>query len=217
MTTGNPIEYNNMVRWRKECHEKFGSILDMRVERSPWAFVTCGWGDSVLDVGAGVEKKLQMSMSIPSERYFSLDNDPSGSFNFRTFEEVPKNHEFGLVVMSQFIEHLDLETGIGFLREAFRVLEPGGHLFISVPNASHPVRYHADVTHITNWSHNDLYGLLREVGYEIVDMGRSNKISPSRNLIKRWIVQTVCKEIRIDWCDTICVLARKPKGLKNAC
>jgi hypothetical protein len=94
------------------------------------------------------------------------------------------------------------------VRSAFDRLCEGASILATVPNAAHPVRQR-DCTHITPWPPNDLYSLLRSAGFEIVSLARYNKFPLGRGMLTRLIVRTVCREFRVDWCDSIMIVGRK--------
>lgn len=213
MTYVESVNYSELNQWRLECYERLGSILDLAIASSPYAAIQHLYqGGKVLDVGAGVDKVLQRILGLDDDKYHSLDSDPEGQFTFRTFREIPEGLLFDMAVMNQFLEHLTVDDAHCALRDTFRVLRENGLLVASVPNAHHPVRYHSTVTHVTNWPFSDVYCLLKHVGFEVADMLRSNKRGLPRNPIRRWLVKVVAQEFRIDWCDTIIAVARKPSG-----
>jgi predicted SAM-dependent methyltransferase len=204
------LSYHELTRWRVECAERFGEVLDFPMSGPFQSCLKYCKKGKVLDVGAGVEKSAKKWLNLDGDRYFSLDSDPAGQFDYHDFDDIPGDARFSLVIMNQFLEHLTIDDAHAMLRRAFACLESGGALVASVPNAHHPVRYHADVTHVTNWPYNDLYGLFRHVGFEVVQLARSNKRRWPGNWLKRWIVRTVCEEIRVDWCDTLIIEAKRP-------
>lgn len=211
MDTAEPIAYSEIVGWRPECYRRFGGILDLQIVASPYPLARELYdGGRLLDVGAGRNKPLQRFLELSEEHYYSLDNDPYGSFSFSEFAQIPCDLKFQMVVMNQLLEHLTIEGSIALLDSALAVLAPQGRLLISVPNAAHPVRYHADVWHLTNWPFNDLFGLVRHAGFEVENLLRTSKRPLPRNLFKRWLIRTVCKEFRVDWCDTIILCGKKP-------
>ncbi|HMK33908.1 MAG TPA: methyltransferase domain-containing protein [Desulfomonilaceae bacterium] len=197
------------MQWRSECFSRFGSILNLPL-RTPGEELEArvDSGTSVLDVGAGAHKPFRKTILAASGTYFTMDTDPEGSFDFRSFADVPGEAVFGLVLMNQILEHLTVDAAASMVSAAFRHLSCGGHLIATVPNAAHPVRQR-DCTHITPWPANDLYSLLRSAGFEILALARYNKLPLTANPIKRWIVHTVCTEFRMDWCDSIMIVGKK--------
>lgn len=201
--------WSRLMQWRGECWQCFGSVQDMPI-RTPADELQSllSRGALVLDVGAGAHKPFQSQVLQASARYFSLDTDPEGSFDFRSFEEIPPDLRFDLVLANQVLEHMSVEQAFAAVCSACHALVDGGTLLATVPNAAHPVRQW-DCTHITPWPANDLYSLLRSAGFQVTGMGRYSKFKLTGNPLKRWVVQTVCKEFRIDWCDSILAVGRK--------
>ena len=140
--------------------------------------------------------------------YFTMDTDPSGTFDFRSFEDMLPETCFDVVIADQVLEHMPVEDAFGMVSEAFRHLSDGGSLLASVPNTAHPVRQW-DCTHVTAWAPNDLYSLLRSAGFFVKSMSRFNKYPLTTNPFKRWVVNTVCSEFRVDWCDSIMVVGQR--------
>jgi SAM-dependent methyltransferase len=118
----------------------------------------------VLDIGAydrAFGRALE-NIHLPC-RYYSLDIDNSMDHEFHGLDEV--NESFDVVSMFELIEHLPYEQVDEMLHEAYALVEPDGRLFISTPNPFHPTRYFSDVSHKQHWPPNDLYALLRHVGF----------------------------------------------------
>ena len=204
------ITYTELTEWRSECFKRFGSVLDIKVVPSAYSEIKSLYREGkVLDVGAGKEKMLQRELRLEDKEYFTLDSDLSGVFNYSSFADIPEEMKFDYVVMNQFLEHLNLNDIYEMLKNSHRVMASGGCLFISIPNAAHPVRYHGTITHITNLPFNELYVLLQHVGFVVSDVLRANKRPFPTNIVKRWIIDLVCKEFRMDWCDTIIMVAKK--------
>ena len=194
--------------WRRECRQRFGTLPDFPVVRSIYDEIRrLDRGGRILDVGAGAERPLERALNAAG-RCFCLDNDPQARCDYRHFDEIPASKDFDLVVMSQFIEHLPLSEAWTFIGQARSVMRADAVLVVGVPNAHHPVRYHADVTHITNWPFNDLYAFLRAADFSVTALLRTNKHPLTRHPLKAWLIRTVCHELRIDWCDSLIVTAR---------
>lgn len=212
MSEAKTFSWSQISGWRRECHARFGSILDMPVAQD-WVveFQRLLKPDSrVLDVGAGRDKTHRKHLTGEGQRYFSLDVDPAGEFDYRSFDEVPAGDTFDVMLCNQVFEHLSIAESASLLTGAFAYLASGGFYLATVPNVAHPVRYWADVTHITHWPVGDFYGLFRSIGFEVDLVARTNKKPLPRNPLKRFIVLTVAQGFRMDWCDTLLILARKP-------
>ena len=132
-----------------------------------------------------------------------------GDFDFRLFEEIPTDLQFDLMAANQVLEHLTISDAFTMLRSAYRHLVDGGYLLATVPNAAHPVRQWGDSTHVTPWFMNELYGLVRNAGFQVVSMARYNKYPLTRNPIKRMVVNIVCDVFRVDWCDSLVIVGQK--------
>ena len=137
-----------------------------------------------------------------------MDTDPDGEFDFRSFDEVPSDLFFEVVIANQVLEHLPAGDAFMLLESMHDRLADGGALLATVPNAAHPVRQR-DCTHITAWPMNDLYSLVRSAGLDVVRMARYNKTRLTKNPLKRWVVMTACEAFRMDWCDSLMILGRK--------
>ncbi len=74
---------------------------------------------------------------------------------------------FATVMCNQVIEHLYPETAELFLAEAYRVLEPGGVLFVQSPSIRDPVQ-RAEEGHINLYLPSGLARDVRAAGFEIV-------------------------------------------------
>jgi trans-aconitate methyltransferase len=197
------------MQWRNECYTRFGPVLNLPLRSSVDELPRLLSSQCrVLDVGAGVHKPLQKVVQASSAKYFTMDTDPNGTFDFRSFEDVQPDDYFDIVVANQVLEHMSVGDAFEMVCEAFRHLSEGGWLIASVPNAAHPVRQW-DCTHVTPWPANDLYSLLRSAGFVVKSMSRFNKHPLTSNPFKRWVVNTVCREFRVDWCDSIMAIGQK--------
>jgi hypothetical protein len=198
------------MKLRSECHAKFGSVLDLPLitpveELADHLGITI----RVLDIGAGAHKPYEERVLNSGAAYFSMDTDPEGTFDYGCFADVPPETRFDFILANQVIEHLTVDACREMLSSAFEHTTPGGKIMVTVPNAAHPVRQR-DCTHVTPWPANDLYSILSMVGFEVAKLTRYNKFPLTSDPLKRWIVDLVCKEFRMDWCDSIMAVAYRP-------
>lgn len=209
MTGSRTLSWNKLMQWRAECHERFGTVLDLPVRTVQETLDELLRPESrVLDVGAGAHLPFKDTVTRAAAHYFSMDIDPRGTFDFASFEDIPHSTGFHLIIANQVLEHLAPDEAFRMVRSGVSHMHVGAILFATVPNAAHPVRQR-DCTHITPWPVNDLYSLLRSAGLEITAMARYNKFPLTSNPVKRWVVRTVCQEFRVDWCDSVMAVARK--------
>lgn len=144
---------------------------------------------------------------------------------------------FDVITMRQSLEHVHqpLET----LREAFRLLAPGGKLLVSVPNiASLPFRWfgHAWVgldlpRHLTHFSPRTLPRMLLRAGFEVGPVHMLRHRSWLQSSAERWcealgrrswhrMLRVKSASSAASWfsfltyqADCMCVTARKPEQL----
>lgn len=202
--------YGRLVSWRRECSQRFGGIFDLPIAASFYGEARTRYsGGPVLDVGAGLERSLRRELALREEDYACLDADPDGAFDFASPEEIPEGARFSLIAMSQVLEHVSVESAFALVAGVGARLAAGGSLLIGVPNAQHPVRQWGDATHVTSWPYEDLYGLVRESGLRVVRIARYGKAVPSRNPVTRLVVRAVARGFRMDWCDSILLVAER--------
>ena len=83
-------------------------------------------------------------------------------------DKLPDNH-FDLVIYTSSIKHMQRDAGAQSLREALKVLKPGGTLFISCPNTPekkdpYETQYAA---HLYEWDLDELTQELQKASFEI--------------------------------------------------
>ncbi len=207
----NLFEYGSFTDLRNECFKKFGTIFDLPIISDPYSEVTFLFENgNILDLGAGKDipfyKNIQSK--IQDGKYYSLDNDPHGTFNFRYISEIPITLKFSLVFANQFFEHLHYEDALNTASELKDKICDGGYVGFTVPNISHPNRYWGDFTHVTPWNYNNLYMLVKFTGCEVIKIARYSKRHP-QGLIEKIITKYVSRVYRMDWCDSILIIGRK--------
>lgn len=201
--------WGRLMKWRSECHSRFGSIADIPLASYEEELLGSLAGRSrLLDVGAGAHKPLKAVAERLGISYFCLDTDPDGNFDYLAFSDIPEKATFDIIVANQVIEHMGVDEAFDCVHNVFLKLAPNSLFFATVPNAAHPVRQR-DCTHITPWPANDLYSLLRSAGFEITKLRRYNKYPLTEDPFKRWIVQTVCQEFRMDWADSLLIIGQR--------
>jgi SAM-dependent methyltransferase len=205
------VSWTRLDYWRKECGQKFGTISELEIIGSPYdeARKLMPKGGGILDIGSGTEKPLLRFLGVPRDQYSSMDVDPDGDFDFHSFDDIPANKKFDMIVANQVLEHIYVDQAFELLRGTRRHLTDSGVLLATVPNAHHPVRQRSTVMHVVAWPFGDLYGLFRECGYRVVKLARYNKHPLGWNPLKRLVVKIVCEKFRVDWCDSVLIAGMK--------
>jgi SAM-dependent methyltransferase len=206
---GDEVSWSGLQQYCRECFQVYGTIHDVPiVDLHTELKRVVGSADRVLDFGAGSHQPMRNYLKEGAE-YFTVDADPAGGFDFAELSDVPTDLEPDLVTANQVLEHIPVVDDFDVVREIFGLLRPGGRLLATVPNTAHPVRQW-DPTHVTAWGVHDFYGLFRVCGFEVETLARYGKRKLTWRPIRRMIVKAVAKEFRVDWMDSLLVIARKP-------
>lgn len=133
----------------------------------------------ILDVGAGEQNlKDAIKQRNIDAQYYSMDTSTNSGqlYNYQNIESISGTYD--LIVMQEVIEHLDLETGLQYLKKAYDMLNPNGFLVVTVPNMFRPVQFFTGFSHITHYPLPDLYGILRAIGFKGEAILRRIEIKP---------------------------------------
>lgn len=134
----------------------------------------------ILDLGCGMGHFLYALEKVGYRNYLGIDISDENidfcrkrGFNVEKadlFEFLQSNNDyFDVVILSDVIEHIDIEEGLrlmGFVRER---LSPKGIFFVATPNVSNPIlglssRYD-DITHKTGFTELSLSQILSTAGF----------------------------------------------------
>jgi predicted SAM-dependent methyltransferase len=102
---------NELADARAEELRRSGAPKSIRLHAGSGGHVMEGWIDIDIDADPTVDVAADLGKSLPFR---------SGSADFIHSED--------------FLEHLDEEEGLQFLREAYRVLKPGGVMRVATPD-----------------------------------------------------------------------------------
>jgi hypothetical protein len=209
--TDTKFEYGAYDDYLRECFEKFGGILELPIVRSPYREIVGRYRKgNVLDLGAGKNKPLREMLNgkMKDGRYYSLDTDPKGEFDFGSPEEIPADLKFDLITANQFFEHLTVDESLELLSRVVGHLVDGGEVIATVPNIAHPNRQISNITHKTPWGHHSFFALFKMAGLKPVRIVRYSKRFP-RGIIERVLGYYMNRLYRIDYCDSILLVAEK--------
>ena len=119
----------------------------------------------VVDLGCG-GRELEAGAIARRIQYRGFDID-DGNLDFDPISLAPQTAD--LVVALALIEHLHNPSN--FLRESYRILRPGGVLYISTPNWKYSWKTFFDnPAHVQPYSHSSIRVLLEAYGFENVQV-----------------------------------------------
>lgn len=155
----------------------------------------CRLGDRVVDVCCGRGLQLPVfyryrpdlatyvgldistdNLAEAAKRLAALDAVRSREFSVDfvecdVAEPWPAVGEFDVAIYTSALEHLPRELGVASLRNTVQALAPTGRLYLSTPNTpGRPPRKLQHRVHVYEWSHEELTGVLDEVGLMVEDV-----------------------------------------------
>lgn len=177
-----------MARVSKHYDEKYfkeRDHLDVHIGESLKIFTQDNNLKKILDVGCGTGRLVKF---LNEQGYKTIGCDPMDSAviaaqkinkNSKVIVKASaiklpfKNSAFDLITCISTIEHLTESEGTRFIKEAKRVLTPGGFVFLITPNFNSPLRYilgkkwfgYSDPTHLHFYTPESLSGLLFRHGF----------------------------------------------------
>ena len=156
--------------------------------------IPCGHEKLAVDIGCGPGYFCKL-LSTKGWKAIAIDTDSKNLENARSYvvethlgdaidvlSKLPDN-QYGLALALEIIEHMPKTYGEALLRNAIRVLKPGGKLIISTPNKFSPeglggyywgekIRgggkwYAWDGTHVHIYSSKEILRLLKVCGFAV--------------------------------------------------
>ncbi len=135
----------------------------------------------ILDVGAGTGKLVNY-LNKNNKKALGIDKSPIATKypNVKKGDAIKipyKLKSFDLVTGISIIEHLSEKESNVFLKEAYRVLNDNGSIFLITPNWSNPLRYlrgkkwfaYQDPTHTKYYSPSSLKIMLIQAGFKNIN------------------------------------------------
>ena len=148
--------YFKQVENIKEVHKEANNNLEKYRKKSPYKNIvnnTCS---------LSTDKKVQPNKlhigcgKVKFEGWINIDIEPD-NLVADLICDASKNLPFddntcSLIHSEHFLEHLTVEEGVSFLRECYRVLQPGGILRIAMPSLEYIVeKYNSEDWQNQNW------------------------------------------------------------------
>lgn len=200
-------ELHDVLALSRELHRKDIQKADSYTVRRLRRIASLLGGKSVLDIGCGCgllhrilgEEKVYVGIDFVNE---SLSDEKW--LGFRSAHRIVasahalpiRDDSIQAVACSEVLEHLPYDLPEKCLLEAFRTLDEGGSLTLSVPNFSHfvnrlyfllrgRIRGLDDPLHVNFFSAESLQRLLRKSGFGVIDRHGFDVILEPTNLLSR--------------------------------
>ena len=94
------------------------------------------------------------------------------------------------------------------IKEIAKHMKKNAYLVLTTPNPDHPVRQRTNLFHKTAWEFKALYALARFAGLKVDNIYRYSKRHP-KDIISKLLARWLYNIYRIDWCDSIMIVAKK--------
>ena len=207
-----PVPWSGIKDKREEMRKKYPSIFKIPLiystKRTLIKNTLREFNGKLLDIGAGDRFVCELCSDKGSSiEYKSMDADRTRPHEYSTLEEI--SEKFNGIMLLDVIEHLSLEEGFKFLQRSSELLEPGGSIFLTVPNNFHPTAFFVDCTHMTSYRCHDLGGLLSLLGFEDVRIFRVSAKRKIKHRIFAVLLRPVMKWLDVDFATGIFITAKK--------
>lgn len=191
-----------------------GSVVDLGCGPNPvvlYALAATGWNSAGVDLSTDFCESARRNAS---ERGLTIRIE-----NASVHETPFGDGEYDAAILSETLEHVPDEIERATLQEAFRIVRPGGHLLISVPNAASLfTRYQEWRTgaridhpqHLREYTHARVLRLLEESGFRPL---RSLRIpatdQPPWRARAAWTIDRIA--VLPEWSLKVAVVAARPE------
>jgi SAM-dependent methyltransferase len=167
----------------------------------------------IIDVGCGFGFALRAMRNFGHTNLLGLEMSPeqaqvcrNAGFNVVVTDDSiawlnSHREQFAFVSLLDVLEHVPIHHQIEFARSIREALQPGGKLFLTVPNANAILsarwRYN-DYTHHSSFTEHSLYFVLKNAGFGQIKIDASKGLGRfprslwrrhARHSLRRWIVR----------------------------
>jgi SAM-dependent methyltransferase len=136
-----------------------------------------------VDVGCGVGSNYPV-LASSAQRVIGLDISPEALAQLKvqysetvlaSVEKIPlPDASADIVLCADVLEHVD---DVASVREIYRILKPGGHLFVNVPAFESLWNENDDYAHhLRRYRKGQLKALLADAGFSILQLGYWNRL-----------------------------------------
>jgi 2-polyprenyl-3-methyl-5-hydroxy-6-metoxy-1,4-benzoquinol methylase len=167
----------------------------------------------IIDVGCGFGFALRAMRNFGYTNLLGLEMSPeqakmsrNAGFNVVVTDDTiawldTNREQFAFAALLDVLEHVPIHRQIEFTRAIHQALQPGGKLFLTVPNANSilsPRWRYNDYTHHSSFTEHSLYFVLKNAGFDQIKIDPSKGLAQfpwrlwrrhARHSLRRWIVR----------------------------
>ena len=208
ITYGQIMKYHNQLPWiyniKTVPHENV--ILLNEIDAN----------DRVLDLGCGngwVEKQVLLPNGFTGE-YVGYDIELENP-DFKAYDNWKElrvsEKQFDVVIALNFIEHLEMNELVELLEDlVLNLMKPQSKMIILTPNVFCFDYLFKDQQHKTFWPYDALFGLLKALGFDDVQLWRCKGYHPLRRNPQLNEMQIrVCQALFLDWYGNILAVGKR--------
>jgi ubiquinone/menaquinone biosynthesis C-methylase UbiE len=157
-----------------EFHNRWGSELHYIDWARYWKMASYYKGGKFLDIGVfNSPLIIELKKKYPNSEFVGLDHckqvmdelqlrHPEVKYIIGDAMNLPFEQEFDYVVAGEILEHL--ESPVEFVKEAMRVLKPGGVFSLSTPKEEGITQGLVSQEHLWSFNEQDIKNLLEPYG-----------------------------------------------------
>ena len=204
------IAWSKFINNRDQIHEQYPQTWDLKLLKRPFWLLKRLLRPHmrILHVGANDSRiKQRVEDVYPDILYKRVDADRWALSAYSSL--VAMGEQFDLILLVDVIEHLELEDGVNMLKKVNELLFEGGWLIINTPNIFNPVRFWLDATYKVAYSYEELGGIIRCQGFEVIGIYRTFHDSCLKYVFSLTLFYPWYRILNVDFAKSIVILAGK--------